>query len=146
MADRGNRSRKGGIQRRRNDPAVEQARKRAAENKAALTKKQRKDRKRTRATYDMPPELKTAIEEEASHEDISTSASQLGTLLLAYALKELRTGNWELIDAIESGKELSRTLQFEWNIDVPEQWFDIIENSEVGERRYEDPSEEAVHA
>lgn len=116
------------------DPGVADVLKKARENKAALTKKQKRDRLRCQALYDLPPALKAAIKEEAAHPDVSTSASQLAALLLAYGLKELRSGNEELTEALEAGKDPSRTMRFEWNVDLPEEWMALLERTAAGHR------------
>jgi hypothetical protein len=110
----------GGLGKVQLDPAVASMLKEAAVNKAALTNKQRSDRKRLRVIYDLSQELKTEIETEAKRQ--GTSASQLAAFLLAYAVKEARAGNAEIKAALVNGKSESRTMKFEWNLDAPEAW------------------------
>jgi hypothetical protein len=110
----------GGLKKANIDPAVADWLKDAQTNKAALTKKQKRDGKRLRVIYDLTPELKTAIEVEAKRQ--GTSASQLAALLLAFAVKEARAGNDEIKAALADGKSPSRTMRFEWNVDAPESW------------------------
>lgn len=133
MARKKGRTRKSAVPDRM-DPGVAEVLKRAKENRAALTKKQRKDRERTRMHIDVPGDLKAAVDDEAQCNDVSTSSSQLAALLLSYALKELRSGNEELAEAVESGKSPSRTLQFEWDIEIPEEWLTLIDETEPGQR------------
>lgn len=110
----------GGLSKANVDPAVADWLEDAQTNKAALTKKQKRDGKRIRVIYDLTPDLKLAIEIEAKRQ--GTSASQLAALLLAYAVKEARSGNAEIKAALSDGKSPSKTMRFEWNIDAPESW------------------------
>jgi hypothetical protein len=114
--------RKGGL---RLDPAVEQWRKQGASNPASLTKKQRQDRKRTRAYYDVPAWLKSAVEQIAEEQE--TSASQAAMMLLSFAAKRYVERDADLIDAFWRHHEPSRTLQFVWNLNVP----NAVENAIV---------------
>ena len=72
MGDRKDDGRVGGLA---VDPAIRDWQRSAAENTAALTKKQRQDRKRTTAKYDVPSWLKDAVAEVAQENE--TSASQM---------------------------------------------------------------------
>lgn len=110
----------GGLGKVQVDPAVASMLREAEINRAALTKKQRADRKRIRVIYDLTPELKAAIEAEAKRQ--GTSASQLAAFLLAFAVREARAGNEEISTALRDGKTPSRTMKFEWNLDAPEGW------------------------
>jgi NADPH-dependent glutamate synthase beta subunit-like oxidoreductase len=102
------------------DPAVASMLKGASENRSALTRKQKTDRKRIRVKYDLDPALKGAIEREAKR--IGTSASQYAAFLLEFAAKEARAGNAEIIEAVANGKSESATMKFEWNLDSPKSW------------------------
>ena len=102
------------------DPAVAEWRKRAAENKAALTKKQRRDRARSRAHYDLSAELQQALQDVAKQED--TSISQVVEMFLWYALHHYRRGSVELKDAFNDGRRPARTPRFSWNYDPPDAW------------------------
>ena len=110
--------RRGGL---RVDPAVEKFRQQAATNQAALSGKQRRDRKRVRVMYDLPAEVKGAIEEIA--EEQKTSASQAAALLLTWAAARYFQGNGvaeELQTAFYEGHEPARSPRFEWNIEPSE--------------------------
>jgi len=109
--------RQGGLQ---IDPAVAQWQEEAAQNLAALSKKQRRDRDRVRVKYDILPEMKAAIEAEAKQ--IDTSASQLAAFLLAWALKEYAAGNPDLRQSLRDAKMTARTLKFSYNLAIPEGW------------------------
>lgn len=111
------RERVGGL---RLDPAVAEWQRTAATNKAALTKKQRRDRERVRVRLDMSPGLKKRLEKAAAEE--GTSASQLGTFLLAWVMKhwedeESEIGR-ELREMVFEAKVPSRSMQIEWNLEI----------------------------
>jgi hypothetical protein len=112
----------GGLATQTIDPAVVQWVVAAAENKAALSKKQRQDRQRVRVKYDLPPWLKQSIEALANDDQFDTSASQAAAFLLAYGVHRLRCGDQELRNALMAAKEPARTLQFSWNLVIPEEW------------------------
>jgi len=99
------------------DPAVRDWQRSAAENAAALTKKQRKDRQRTTAKYDLPKWLKEAIIEAAQKTE--TSASQMAAFLMAWGLRLYLRRDVEMVDAIWMNKEKSATLRFESNLNIP---------------------------
>jgi hypothetical protein len=99
------------------DPATAQWQSQAALNSAALTKKQRADRQRTRGRYDLPEWLKVAVE--AVAEEQETSASQMASFLIAWALRDYLGDDQEMLDAILGGKSRARTLRFESNLDIP---------------------------
>ena len=113
-------NRVGGLGKVAVDPAVASMLKGAAVNTAALTKKQRRDRKRVHVMYDLKPETKRAIVETARKQ--GTSASQLAAFLLEFGVKELCAGNPELAAALRDGKSASRTMKFSWNLDAPDDW------------------------
>lgn len=112
----------GGLQRGAADPAVSEWLGGAAQNRAALSKKQRREGARARVKYDLPPALKEAIDELAKRGDISTSASQLGAFLMAFGLRALLAGEPALHEALREGRSPARTLQFTHNLDIPEEW------------------------
>lgn len=117
MADKP--QRRGGLQ--NVDPAVMEFMRGADTNPAALTAKQRRDRKRTRVMYDLDPEVKTAIEDIAKEQ--KTSASQAAALLLTWVAARYFQNNGiatELKEAFFDGHELARTPRFEWNIEPSE--------------------------
>ena len=102
------------------DPAVRAFQERAAENPAALSKKQKKDRQRVRVKYDLPPALKAAIEEAAAEE--RTSASQLAAFVLGWAMgkwadEESEVGK-ELRGLVFEAKRPSKSMRFDWNLEV----------------------------
>jgi hypothetical protein len=113
-------NRVGGLAKATVDPAVADWLKDAQTNKAALTKKQKRDMNRLRVIYDLSPNLKTAIERAARRQ--GTSASQMAAFLLAFAIKELAGNNPEIKAALLDGKSPSATMKFEWNLDAPEAW------------------------
>ena len=107
------------------DPAVNELLKNAVENKAALTAKQRRDRKRQKVTYDMDPAVQSALQHAAKRED--TSSSQLAMLLLAFALHAYANKDEALLAALDT-KTPARTPRFSWNLDIPNGWLETIEN------------------
>ena len=76
-------NRVGGLAKAKVDPAVADWLKDAQTNKAALTKKQKRDMKRVRVKYDLDPKLKTLIEAKAKR--VGTSAAQLASFRVTYA-------------------------------------------------------------
>ncbi len=102
------------------DPAVADWLKDAQTNRAALTRKQKADRKRVRVKYDFDPALKVTLE--AGAKRIGTSASQFAAFLMQFAVKEWQGGNTEIQQALLDGKSPSKTMRFEWNLDAPAPW------------------------
>ena len=113
MADKP--SRVGGV---RVDPAVAAFQQSAATNVAALSRKQLADRARVRVKADLPVEVKQAVAAEAAR--LETSESQVVAFLLAWALHELRTGNTELVEALETARVYSRALRFLYDLQLPD--------------------------
>lgn len=111
------RQRQGGL---RADPEVEQWLATAADNPSALTRKQKLDRQRIRVRYDVPAWLKAAVSKIAR--DQTTSDSQAGALLLAYAVKQYFGNDTELVDAFFSNRSPSNTLRFDTDIAIPAQF------------------------
>ena len=107
------------------DPAVQDLLNGAVENRAALTRKQRRDRQRKRMAYDLDPAVIDAVRRAARTED--TSASQLVNFLLAYALHAYAQGEGELATPLYEGKEGSRSPRFAWNLSVPAAWLESIQ-------------------
>lgn len=118
--------RKGGI---RVDPAVVAFQQRAATNTAALTSKQRADRRRRALQVKLDlasPTRKSLLEWIAERE--KTSMSQAGNLLLAWAMREYLRGEAKICEAFEEGKSPARTPRFEWNVCEPENWARLLDN------------------
>jgi hypothetical protein len=107
------RTRRGGLKR---DPAVEQWQRTAAENSATLTAKERRDRARCRAAYDVPPRVRAAVKRIAEEE--MTSASQAAMVLLAWAIRAYGAEDEELLNAFYLGREPSDSLRFEYNLEL----------------------------
>lgn len=103
------------------DPAVLAWQKRAAENKSALTQKQKKDRQRVRVKYDLEPELKSRIEQAAAAE--GTSASQFAAFLLDWVMARWQAEgpDDELHELVYQAKTPSRSLRFEWDLEPGEE-------------------------
>ncbi len=108
--------RQGGI---RIDPATAAWQQSAATNPAARSRKQTRDAERVRIKLDVPEYLKDAIMQKAQAED--TSGSQLAAFLLAWAMRESRR-NPALAGAIEASKRRARSITFEWDLAIPEEW------------------------
>ena len=104
------------------DPAVAgYLKKDAVENKAALTPKQKRDRKRKRVMYDIDPTIKEVVQLLAKRED--TSASQLVELLIVYGIRAYLRGDEELQEALAlETRTHANTLRFNWNLHIPEEW------------------------
>jgi hypothetical protein len=99
------------------DPEIIKLRNGAATNQAALTRKQKQDRERVRARYDIDPRLKKAIEDAARSEAIDTSFSQFAEILLAYAYANFKQGK---LERYFDEREFSNTPRFRYNYDLPE--------------------------
>ena len=120
-------ARVGGANLLRNDPDAENWVREAAENPAALSKKQKRDRARIRVKYDLDPALKIAIEKIANADHEDTSASQAAALLLAWAVQAYSAGDAQLHETFQTQKMPSRTPKFAWNIEIPDDWARKIE-------------------
>lgn len=118
----GQKKRVGGL---RADPEVVAWQQQAAVNTAALTKKERADRRRVQVKYDISEELggaelKGRIEEAAKSE--GTSASQLASFLLGWVMdrwedEESEIGA-ELRERVDEAKVPSRSMRIEWNLEA----------------------------
>jgi len=106
--------RKGGL---KIDPDVKAWQKNAATNKAALTKKQRRDGARVRVKYDLPPELKAAIEVAAK--DYGTSASQFAGWLLLWAIMKCNE---------RPPMTASHSPFFDYDVVLPVEWLDALQS------------------
>jgi len=91
----------------------------AVRNRAALTSKQRRDMQRKRATYDMEPVVKAAVEQIAKREE--TSASQIAEIFLAFAVRAYLRGEGELMQALED-RTRANTPRFQWELHLLEEW------------------------
>jgi hypothetical protein len=118
------RKRQGGL---RVDPAVAAFQRKAATNAAALSGKQKRDRKRVRVKYDLDPAIKAAVEQIAGVEHEDTSASQVAQVLLAYGVRAYFQER-ALRDAFYENHWEARTPRFTWNVDVPNEWIEEIKN------------------
>ena len=108
------------------DPAVASyLTKDAVPNRAAMTARQKRDRRRIRATYDMSSALKGVIEEIARREE--TSASQIGEMFLAYAVRAYLRKDPELAKALDV-RERANTPRFSWDLHLPEEWLLTLES------------------
>jgi hypothetical protein len=108
------------IERRRGltvDPKVAQLLEESVENRAALTKRQRRDRSRTKATYDISPDVQALVQKISAMEESSTS--QVVEWLLTFACNEYLQANPEVIIGFRK-KEISRTPRFTYNLLTPE--------------------------
>ncbi len=111
------------------DPAVSEWQKNAAENKAALTNKQKRDRARKdlQVKLDLASPLRKAALELIAEQE-QTSVSQAGNLLLAWAMTRYFEGDAEIRDAFYEGHEPARTPRFVWNVQEPETWARLLDN------------------
>lgn len=108
------------------DPAVVEWRKQAAENRAALSGKQRRDRRRNRASYDLSPAVQAIVSQIAARED--TSASQIVEMFLAYGIQAYYGRETVLRTALDV-KVPARTPRFSWNLKTPQRWLDAAQDS-----------------
>lgn len=110
------------------DPdTIRQLRDSAVPNLVAMTAKQKRDRKRKRAAYDIDPTIKAIVEQIARKED--TSASQIAEMFLAYAVRSYLRGEKELQDALTlESRTRSRTPRFYWDLHLPNEWMLALES------------------
>jgi hypothetical protein len=123
-----NKQRVGGFNMRGSvDPAaLAQLKDSSVPNRAAMTAKQKRDRKRKRVMYDIDPVIKDVVQHIAKRED--TSASQFVEMLVAYGLRTYLRGDEELLGAMAlSDRERSRTPRFYWNLRIPAEWMLALE-------------------
>jgi len=99
------------------DPKVAQLLEESVENRAALSKKQRRDRSRSKATYDLSPDIQALVQKITALEE--SSASQVVEWLLTFACNEYLRNNPELAAGFAE-KEMSRTPRFVYNLLTPE--------------------------
>jgi len=102
------------------DPVVqaEIARQERADKQRQMTRAQRRkakaDAERTKATFDLPAELITALSETAEAESVSTS--NLVAELLIRAVNDYRKGRLVL----DNDKQSARSLKWDWKIELSE--------------------------
>ncbi len=73
---------------------------------------------RTTAKYDLPgPWLKEAVAEAA--EELGTSASQFAAFLLAWGMRMYMRRDAALMEQIAQHRRWTRSLRFEYDLDVP---------------------------
>jgi hypothetical protein len=109
------------------DPAVSAWQKGAAENRAALTEKQKRDRQRTRIYIDVDEELKAVIEAIAGRDGEDTSMSQAAELLLSFGAVAYIEGEDDVRAAFREGRVPARTPRFGWNVSIPDLWQRILD-------------------
>ena len=104
------------------DPdTLAQMRDSAVRNKAAMTAKQKRDRKRKRVMYDIDPTVKDVAQLLAKRED--TSASQLVEMLIVYGIRAYLRNDSEIAEALSLENRIrSRTPRFYWDLKIPEEW------------------------
>lgn len=107
----------------RPDPAIASLLRTSVENRAALSARQKLDRTRTKATYDLDPVLQEACTALAKEWD--TSTSQAVALCLAYALDAYSRKEPALLTALDK-RERTRTPRFSWNLVIPEKWQEAV--------------------
>jgi hypothetical protein len=104
------------------DPAVVKWQSTAAENQAALTDKQKRDRARTRIYIDVDAGLKEVIEKIADIDHEDTSMSQAAEMLLAYGAVVYFEGQELLHEAFRVSRVPARTPRFAWHVSLPCAW------------------------
>jgi hypothetical protein len=107
------------------DPAVEEWQKKAAQNKAAMSARERAEIERTRLNMDVPTVVKQTLRTLADQEHEDTSMSQLGSLLLAYGLKVFLEDD-DLQEQVRAMREFSRTPRFAYNLAEPAAWIEAF--------------------
>ena len=107
----------------RPDPAIADLLRSSVENRAALSRKKKLDRKRIKATYDLDPGLQDAFTALAKEWD--TSTSQAVALCLDYSLHAYEQSEPDLLAALET-REVTRTPRFSWNLVIPEAWHETV--------------------
>ncbi len=105
--------RKGGL---RLDPSVVQFQQQAASNKAAQTPRQRYDAARTRVRADVPEWLRDELD--AIAEELSTSRTQLGAFLWAWAATRYREGDADLEEILHTSMANSRSINVDVDLDL----------------------------
>jgi hypothetical protein len=109
----------------RTDPKITELLQGAVENRAALTQKQKRDRSRQKATYDLPPTLQDAISAVAKRED--TSSSQIVSIFLSYALDAYVRKDAALVAGMAE-RTHAATPRFSWNLHTPPAWTAAVES------------------
>ena len=109
----------------RPDPKISELLQGSVENRAALTKKQKRDRSRQKATYDLSPGLQDAVSAVAQRED--TSSSQIVALCLAYAL-DAYVRKDPTLTAGMAERTHAATPRFSWNLHTPSAWTAAVES------------------
>lgn len=109
----------------RTDPKISELLQGAVENRAALTQKQKRDRSRQKATYDLSPALQDAISAVAKRED--TSSSQIVSIFLAYALDAYLRKDAALTAGMAE-RTHAATPRFSWNLHTPPAWTAAVES------------------
>ena len=108
------------------DPAIDELLATSVENRAALSTKQKRDRSRTKATYDLDPTLQQAIA--ATAKELDTSSSQVVAMFLAYGLAAYTRQETGLMDGL-AVRWPARTPRFSWNLRLPDDWRQAVERA-----------------
>lgn len=87
-----------------------------AQNPKTETGKEKAERQRQRARYDIDPRLKAAIEKAARSADIDTSYTQFAEILLTVAMAQFLEGK---LDKYFQKRSFSRSLRFRYDYKVP---------------------------
>jgi hypothetical protein len=85
-------------------------------------KKARRDEDRSKATYDLPPEIIEAVNTIAKKKECSVSS--LAALLLAHGLQFLALGGINFDDKDKPLKRASRSIRFKYTLEIDD---DIME-------------------
>lgn len=95
------------------------------QRRRTMTAKEKYDAERVKASYDCPRWLRDAVKDAASAR--GTSASQMATLLLAWALAELKHGSDGLRDLLWDAKQpRPDALRIEYDLKIPDSLHHIV--------------------
>jgi len=90
-----------------------------ARNPNSLTTKQKHDKARVRARYDIDPRLKTAIEKAARSQNIDTSFSQFAEILLTVAMNQYLDGK---LNAYFQNSTAANSMRFGFDYELPDEF------------------------
>jgi len=89
----------------------------------AERKKAKKDAARSKATYDLPPEIIKTINAVAERE--KCSASSVAAFLLTYGIQLLARGS---INPASHKRDARRSIRFEYTLEIDEDLLEIVRN------------------